>query len=142
MSIYGPNFPDKTNEFCSMRLERALILLAPQSIFFCNVAVISKTQFCTECTHTRSLQRFSFLFSSWCQIHAGCPIVCVDTYLERFLFNCKSKVMPEWCSPLKTTINIDNQTIRICTASEILKWQSVFLYNLSGLNDFIGQKCL
>ena len=28
------------------------------------------------------------------------------------------------------------------TASEILKCQSVFLYNLGRLNDFIGQKCL
>ena len=27
-------------------------------------------------------------------------------------------------------------------APEILKWQSVFLYNLDRLNDFIGQKCL
>ena len=30
----------------------------------------------------------------------------------------------------------------VCTAPEILKLQSVFLYNLSRLNDFIGQKCL
>ena len=27
-------------------------------------------------------------------------------------------------------------------APEILKWQSVFLYNFGRLNDFIGQKCL
>ena len=30
----------------------------------------------------------------------------------------------------------------VCIASEILKRQSVFLYNLSRLNDFICQKCL
>ena len=30
----------------------------------------------------------------------------------------------------------------ICMVPEILKWQSVFLYNLGRLNDFIGQKCL
>ena len=34
------------------------------------------------------------------------------------------------------------RSLIFCTASEILKWQSVFLYNLGRLNDFIGQKCL
>ena len=29
-------------------------------------------------------------------------------------------------------------TLYVCIASEILKWQSTFLYNLSRLNDFIG----
>ena len=32
--------------------------------------------------------------------------------------------------------------IRSCIAPEILKWQSVFLFNLGRLNDFICQKCI
>ena len=31
---------------------------------------------------------------------------------------------------------------KICIAPEIFKRQSVFLYNLGRLNDFVGQKCL
>ena len=41
----GPNFPDKTKLFCSMRLERALILLALQSIFFAMLQLFLRPNF-------------------------------------------------------------------------------------------------
>ena len=46
-------------------------------------------------------------------------------------------------SPWQFQINLVDSFLLECgTASEILKWQSVFLNNFGRLNDFIDQKCL
>ena len=76
------------------------------------------------------------------------------SYVQKFVVSCfffffkNSHNFIDKCQKwLSTTTDLLFSKVRfntliLCIAPEILKWQSVFLYNLGRLNDFIGQKCL
>ena len=66
--------------------------------------------------------------------------------LPEDFYNYRDNISCSWLISFETgfhvTIEILEYFVSICMASEILKCQFVFLYNLSRLNDFIGPKCL
>ena len=68
----------------------------------------------------------------------------INIYKNLFNFS-KRKIWPPEGNQQEIRPFVDvyfDQKCAMCIAPEILKWQSVFLYNLGRLNDFIGQKCL